>query len=245
VVLSFVLGIALLVFLGAFLHAFAASDPRSIIRIGKWLAGALAVLAGVLLAATGRLQVLIGLGALLLPLLPALIRARRMNRLHARMAGAAADQTSTLETRFFRMALDHETGDLDGEILEGPFIGRRLGSLGVEQLRQLLTVCRREDAASSQVLEAFLDRYHPAWRTAGPEEEAASEGGETTHDRRGMTRDEAYRILGLQPSANEAQVRAAHHRLIAGVHPDRGGSTELAALVNQARDVLLGRVSSS
>jgi DnaJ homolog subfamily C member 19 len=55
-----------------------------------------------------------------------------------------------------------------------------------------------------------------------------------------MTRDEAYQILGLTPGATEAEVRAAHHRLMRGAHPDHGGSDWLAARINQARDVLLG-----
>lgn len=51
---------------------------------------------------------------------------------------------------------------------------------------------------------------------------------------------EARAILGLEPAASAAEVRAAHRRLVANVHPDRGGSVELARRVNWARDVLLG-----
>lgn len=52
---------------------------------------------------------------------------------------------------------------------------------------------------------------------------------------------EARRVLGVGPRANAAAIRAAHRRLLAGVHPDRGGSAELARRVNAARDRLLGR----
>jgi len=55
-----------------------------------------------------------------------------------------------------------------------------------------------------------------------------------------MTRDEAYDVLGLKPGATEADIRAAHRRLMRGAHPDGGGSDWLASRVNQARDVLLG-----
>jgi curved DNA-binding protein CbpA len=55
-----------------------------------------------------------------------------------------------------------------------------------------------------------------------------------------MTRQEAYQVLGLSPGASEADIRAAHHRLMRTAHPDTGGSDWLAARVNMARDILLG-----
>jgi hypothetical protein len=56
-----------------------------------------------------------------------------------------------------------------------------------------------------------------------------------------MTRDEAWAVLGLAPGASEAEIRSAYLRLMQGAHPDKGGSAWLAARINQARDVLLGR----
>jgi len=55
-----------------------------------------------------------------------------------------------------------------------------------------------------------------------------------------MTIVEALDILGLEAGASKQEIKAAHHRLISNMHPDHGGSTYLAAQINQAKDVLLG-----
>ena len=54
-------------------------------------------------------------------------------------------------------------------------------------------------------------------------------------------RSDALGILGLGAGASEADIRAAHRRLLLAVHPDHGGSAELAQRVNAARDTLLKR----
>ena|SRR6185312_6860485 len=55
-----------------------------------------------------------------------------------------------------------------------------------------------------------------------------------------MSRDEALKVLGLPPDADEATIRAAYRRLIQQNHPDKGGSDYLASKVNEAKDILLG-----
>lgn len=50
---------------------------------------------------------------------------------------------------------------------------------------------------------------------------------------------EARAVLGLSADADADAIRRAHRRLAAQVHPDRGGSAELAHRVNAARDLLL------
>jgi hypothetical protein len=58
-----------------------------------------------------------------------------------------------------------------------------------------------------------------------------------------MPADEARRLLGVPADASLAEIREAHRRLIARVHPDAGGSAELATRVNAARDALVAEMN--
>ncbi|HJQ15384.1 MAG TPA: molecular chaperone DnaJ [Allosphingosinicella sp.] len=60
---------------------------------------------------------------------------------------------------------------------------------------------------------------------------------------RSMPVEDARALLGLGPDADLAAIRAAHRRLIARVHPDAGGSAELANRVNVARDTLIAELN--
>lgn len=50
---------------------------------------------------------------------------------------------------------------------------------------------------------------------------------------------EARSILGVGPQATEAEIREAYGRLMRMAHPDKGGTSGLAAQLNAARDRLL------
>ena len=126
----------------------------------------------------------------------------------------------------------------DGAVVTGRFAGRRLDTLGVDDL----AVLHRELAGrrgDRLVLEAYLDRRIPGWRedverdAAGGSRRAAGSGT--------MTDQQAYQILGLAPGATEAEITTAYRRLMKRVHPDQGGSTFLAAQINEAKERLLGR----
>jgi hypothetical protein len=133
--------------------------------------------------------------------------------------------------------LDHDSGALSGEILTGTFAGKMLDDLGEPELLAL----RQElgdDGESLALVEAYLDRRIPGWRENVEGDPAAGPRG--APDSGPMTDQQAYEILGLAPGASQAEIRTAHRRLMKRVHPDQGGSTFLAAKINEAKDRLLG-----
>ena len=201
--------------------------------------GLIGVLAALLLIGlvTGRLQPLF---ALALAAIPVLMRV--MSLVHAAQTlksignafksarGPSPGQSSDVQTRYLHMTLDHDSGELDGRVLEGKFRDQRLGDLPLEALIDLLAECQREDAESCPLVESYLDRAHgPDWR----------QGARTPGPLSGMSPSEAYQILGLSPGTGDEEVIAAHRRLMQKVHPDRGGSDYLAAKLNEAKEVLL------
>jgi DnaJ-domain-containing protein 1 len=136
------------------------------------------------------------------------------------------------------MSLDHANGVMDGEVREGPFTGQRLSQLSLSQLLRMLELYQESDARSAAVLTAYLDREHGDWRdaTAGSGE---APGGGAHAATGGMTKEDAWSILGVEPGADPETIRAAHRRLMQRLHPDRGGSDYLAAQINAAKDLLL------
>ena len=143
---------------------------------------------------------------------------------------------STVTTRFLTMELDHATGAMSGRVLEGRFAKRSLRDLPLQDLLVLWRECQ-SDAQSVAVLEAYLDRHAEAdWRERLHDAEPTAGFNGTSGK---MDQVEAYQVLGLQPGASREDIQAAYRRLIQRVHPDHGGSSYLAARLNQARDVLL------
>jgi hypothetical protein len=142
-------------------------------------------------------------------------------------------QSSTVETDVLRMTLDHDSGDLQGEVLKGSYKGWRLRDMDRQQLEELLAYCQGEDADSVQLLNSYLQR-----RFSGE----SFNGGQNppTRGNSAMDRREALAILGLDDGASKEDIVAAHRKLMQKLHPDRGGNDYLAAKINQAKDVLLG-----
>ena len=145
--------------------------------------------------------------------------------------GPTPGQTSEVETEFLSMRLDHDTGEMDGTVLQGRYEGRTLRELGLPELLELLDECRG-DRQSMAVLEAYLDRVHEDWRGHRRPPPGRSPDG--------MSEDEARAVLGVGPDATREEIVQAHRRLMQRLHPDRGGSDYLAAKLNAAKDLLLG-----
>jgi hypothetical protein len=237
-----ILGICLL--FGAILLArwFVSAKPGQVKKAMIWTLAVVGAVAGLYLLFAGRQA----LAALAVPfLLPLLYRLPMLIRRWKAAAGPRAGQTSTVETRFFRMTLDHDSGEMDGVVREGEVRGRKLSELDLESLIGLWRETRAEDAQSASVLEAFLDRTQEGWReTAGApgagEDEQAERGEAAAAASGPMTREQAREILGVGPQASKEEVLAAYRRLMQKLHPDHGGSNFLAAQINQAKRLLIG-----
>lgn len=218
---------------------FVSAEPKTLVRILKPVLFILAAAVIVFLIVTGRLFWVFWILPFAVPLYMRYRNAQRMAKNTSRMfSGGASGMASEVSSEFLEMRLDHDSGDMDGTVRKGRYAQRRLSDLSLEQLLDLYADYSGSDGESARLLAAFLDRMHPDWR------ENASAGGAHgddtfAHNTGSMSRAEALRILGLPDDADEAEIKAAHHRLIAGLHPDRGGSAYLAAKINEARDVLL------
>lgn len=148
----------------------------------------------------------------------------------------SAGQRSQVATRMLRMELDHDSGQMEGQVLLGTFKGRQLSSLSLSEAQALHGECARSGDQSLALLEAWIHRNRSEWRSQWSG--GASEGRAAVSAQK-MTRPEALAILGLQDGATSADIRSAHRRLMKTVHPDLGGSDYLAAKINEAKAFLL------
>ena len=227
--------VLLVVLLGA--RGFIQANPAQLAQGLRAFLAAFSALASTGLLFTGRFGLaLVAIGATFMAI-------RAMSRAHAGASGgfggaSAGQRSSEVTTDTLSMQLDHRTGELEGDVLRGRFAGRSLASLGVSDLLELLAECQREDPRSVPLLETYLDRRAPDWRGggAGAGEQGGGPGAQTA-----MDEATAWSILGLAPGASEADIKAAHRSLMTKLHPDHGGSSYLAAQLNQAKDYLLSR----
>lgn len=227
-----ILGLAFLVGLYFLIRGLRGTNPRNLQRTMAIVVGLIAAVVLIFFAVTGRM----GAFGWAVLLLPALLRWRAISQAMRNMGGPTPGKNSDIETPYLRMTLEHDSGVLRGTVLQGKFEGRNLEELTLDDLVALLHECRVNDPQSATVLETYLDRVHGGeWRGAG----GTGDGGRSSAGNSAMSRDEAYEVLGLQPGASDAEIRDAHRKLLMANHPDKGGSTYIAAQINQAKDILL------
>ncbi len=236
-------GAALLTAIVLFARWFAKADPATLVVALRWIGGILGVLLLVFLVVRGFGSVAFPLAFLAMMIL----RRRRARQPLGGLFGGgfgfpgrsrpSPGQSSSVETVYLRMTLDHDSGEMAGTVLQGPFAGRELSSLGVDELLTLLAECARADQQSARLVEAYLDRGpHADWR----ERMEARERASRSVGKAGMTAEEARQILGVGVGAKPEEIKDAHRKLMQTNHPDHGGSTYLAAKINLAKEVLLG-----
>jgi hypothetical protein len=205
-------------------------DPKVAARVMKAAGGLLSLGFAVFLGLRGEIGVALPLGAFGLGLLgwlpfgPAGFSSRSQK---------SGGQTSRVRSAMLQMELDHDSGTMRGRFTAGPHQGADLDSLAVPVLASLLNGVDEESRA---LLLAYLDRRDPTWREHAQGDTASRRGFAATGK---MTDEEAYQILGVQPGAAAAEITRAHRSLMKKLHPDQGGSTYLAARVNEAKDTLL------
>jgi hypothetical protein len=142
-------------------------------------------------------------------------------------------------TTLLDIRIDQQTGAIEGAVTGGALKGRALRSLSQQECYRLLEELNAGDPNGLRLFVAYLDGRFPGWRE---DLQGGANAGPGSQARTGVMSDkEAYHILGLGPGADQTAIRDAHRRLIQKLHPDVGGSNALAALVNEAKDVLLGR----
>lgn len=208
--------------------AFLRSNPARLAETLRVSGPILLGIAGGLLLVTGRAA----FGGMLLSGALAWYGSNRVRRPKQKTPG----KRSIVRTAALEMELDHDSGALEGLVLAGRHEGRTLGSMSQVELLDLVGELSA-DSESRQLLETYLDGRFPVWR-----EDAKANGRDRERVAPGtgaMTKEEAYKVLGLEAGATAAEVRKAHRRLMQRLHPDLGGSSFLASRINEAKDVLL------
>ena len=227
-----ILALLVLFLLYAALKSFVNANPKDLAKNLRNIGGGALLILAIFLGATGRFAAAVPLGLFALTLL-----GRNVAGGFNPFPGGgkkSAGQKSQVRTETVEMVLDHDTGAMDGTVLSGEFAGRSFSSMNEKELRELFDYCWKNDEQAAQLVTAFLDREHAGWQ------DGSSQRSHPGGPERPMSRDDAFDILGLQSDASRADIRRAHRNLMKKLHPDQGGSTYLAARVNQAKDLLLG-----
>jgi hypothetical protein len=227
--LALFIGVLALILVLWLVKSFVRSDPRDLIKIGRTAGGIVALAGAAFLGWRGLVFAAVPLGVTGLSLLGWLPGGMRA---FWSLGQKSNGQVSHVRSNFVEMSLDHDTGIMTGAIVAGRLNGTSLDAIERSVLVGLLA---EFDEESRNLLAAYLDRRHPRWR------EDVDDGAASGRRGPKMSEEEAYQILGLQPGASADEIGRAHRGLMKKLHPDQGGSTYLAARVNEAKDILLRR----
>lgn len=230
-ILTLILGVYLLRQLGR-------ASPARVAENLRMGGGLLAAAAALLVLLRGRVPLALGFGGLSLYLFTGeSFSWSKFAQMAARRA--QAKKTSRVRTAFLEMTLDLASGDVEGTVLAGTFMGAPLSALSRDELDRLREECAARDPDSVLLLDNYLDRRFPGWRAAS---DGDAHAGRSQAGRGGeMTEEEAYQTLGLRSGAGAEEIVRAHRRLMKERHPDHGGTTADAARLNQAKDRLMRR----
>ena len=237
---TLIAGIVAVVLIYAALNIVKGADPKWLAKVIRGGGGVVTLAAALFVGAKGELAVAIPLGifgAGLLGWSPFGASLGSAWGNYGPGAWKSQGQKSEVRSQFIEMTLDHDTGALAWKVIAGPGAGRVLDDFTLDEL---IVLARGFDAESWALLESYLDRRFPAWRENAHDATAGGRGEEGRAASSGkMTTEEAYQILGLKPGAGRDEIGRAHRGLMKKLHPDQGGSTYLAARVNEAKDTLL------
>ena len=239
---TLIAGAVAVILLYSLLQMFRAANPAVLARAVKIGGGVLALAVAAFTGLRGELAVAIPIGifgAGLLGWAPFGVSGfNPLSGFGGLFGGSRAQrspgQTSRVRSQFIDMTLEHDSANLSGQLVAGPYAGHSLDEF---ELSQLTAMIAGFDAESVSLLESYLDRRFPAWRQNAQGNAAGGQGRAAASGK--MTNEEAYQILGLQPGAGRDEIGRAHRGLMKKLHPDQGGSTYLAARVNEAKDTLL------
>jgi hypothetical protein len=238
--MNLVIGLILLFLLLSAIKQFARMDAAAAARAVRHGGGVLGLLLAALLLLRGR----VGAAAALAGMAASFAGWRTFGpawtsfRSATAGAGAKPGRITTLRSAMIETRLDHDSGVISGAVLGGVYAGRTLETLSRPELLALRDEMSRDDPDGVNLLEAYLDSRVAGWRQADEREGEPRRRGAAAGS---MTRREALVVLGLPEGANAAEIIRAHRTLMKKFHPDHGGSTALAARVNQAKDVLMQR----
>ncbi len=241
-------GLLLLWLASVGLKSFVRASPAAMALAMRRIGGAAALLAALFMMLRGRIDIAIGLAGLAFWLFrgrrPGLAGAfRGLGGFNA--ARSRPRRVSRVRSPMIEMELDHASGAMAGSVLAGPDEGIALDQLSRSRCMILHERCLLDDPEGARLLEAYFDRRFAGWREAAnegsdPRRADAASGG-LRRAPGTMSEDEAHEVLGLAKRASREEITRAHRTLMKKLHPDHGGSTNLAARVNEAKDVLLRR----